>query len=180
MIWRKFEYLTKDFEFDFWISDVCLNLKSWTSDFISWKIFQNYFIFQFFNFQTDNKKNELTKKNFLVPQKKSKNSPCKFSVESLTKIESPDLFEESAKILFLCVQWIRGIPPFVQLSQNDQESLLITNWHELFLLTAVQCDLQFNQGIHFHLILSPYSPSIFNQLNNYFTYSCYEFETNWA
>lgn len=54
--------------------------------------------------------------------------------------------ELSTKVLFLTVKWLRSVAPLQQLNQSDQDSLLDSCWHQLFILTAAQWGFHFDLG----------------------------------
>ncbi|CAH0557197.1 unnamed protein product [Brassicogethes aeneus] len=61
-----------------------------------------------------------------------------FDLPNLGIFPAENIYESSAKLLFLAIKWARSIPSFLQLSYRDQSLLLEESWRELFVLTAAQ------------------------------------------
>lgn len=55
--------------------------------------------------------------------------------------------EAAARLLFLNVQWARGVPAFTGLSMRDQLLLLQESWSELLVLAAAQFALPVGQEV---------------------------------
>jgi len=52
--------------------------------------------------------------------------------------------EAAARILFMCVRWVKSVPAFRCLTESDQRVLLQNGWRDLFLLTAAQLSSTFD------------------------------------
>jgi len=48
----------------------------------------------------------------------------------------------------MVVGWVKTVPAFRRLSVTDQTVLLQHSWHELFLLTAAECNFTFDPRWH--------------------------------
>ncbi|XP_017777690.1 PREDICTED: nuclear receptor subfamily 2 group E member 1-like [Nicrophorus vespilloides] len=68
-------------------------------------------------------------------------------VPYLTIFPTENIYESAAKLLFLSIKWARSIPSFLQLSYRDQSILLEESWSELFILTAAQWTLPFDENL---------------------------------
>ncbi|CAG4955374.1 unnamed protein product [Colias eurytheme] len=56
-----------------------------------------------------------------------------------------ELYAPAAKLLVGAIKWLHTISPYRQMTSNEQTCLLISNWKELFILTAAQCSFSFDQ-----------------------------------
>uniref|UniRef100_A0A0K0DUJ3 Nuclear receptor domain-containing protein n=1 Tax=Strongyloides stercoralis TaxID=6248 RepID=A0A0K0DUJ3_STRER len=66
---------------------------------------------------------------------------CESVSKSLSPIKndiSPETSELAARILYMSIKWAKSLPSFNQLSSSDQILLLIANWCDLFILSALQ------------------------------------------
>uniref|UniRef100_A0A0N4ZAI4 Nuclear receptor domain-containing protein n=1 Tax=Parastrongyloides trichosuri TaxID=131310 RepID=A0A0N4ZAI4_PARTI len=67
-----------------------------------------------------------------------------YTCDNITKLLSPkqdipsETSDVAAKILYMSVKWAKSLPSFSQLNINDQMALLIANWCDLFILSALQ------------------------------------------
>ncbi|KAB0798531.1 hypothetical protein PPYR_09524 [Photinus pyralis] len=76
-------------------------------------------------------------------------------ISSLSLFPTENVYESSAKLLFLAVKWARTIPSFLQLSYRDQSILLEESWSELFVLTAAQWALPIDEALLVNNALAP-------------------------
>lgn len=79
------------------------------------------------------KENEVTSSEELPPMS-----------ESLRLKTNQSLYDSATKLLFLSIRWAKSIPSFNQLPMNDQKSLLLDSWAELFIVAAAQWELIFD------------------------------------
>lgn len=61
--------------------------------------------------------------------------------ESFRMKTTHSLYDSATKLLFLSIRWAKSIPSFNQLPMNDQKSLLVDSWAELFIVAAAQWGL---------------------------------------
>uniref|UniRef100_A0A8C5EXC0 Photoreceptor-specific nuclear receptor n=1 Tax=Gouania willdenowi TaxID=441366 RepID=A0A8C5EXC0_GOUWI len=104
---------------------------------------------------------ELNSSNITSPATASANTqqPCntpsnnhRFMVNLLTaetwaKLEPEDenIYETSARLLFMSVKWAKNLPVFAHLPFRDQVILLEEVWSEMFLLSAIQWSLSMSR-----------------------------------
>ncbi|XP_047524951.1 nuclear receptor subfamily 2 group C member 1-A-like isoform X2 [Pieris napi] len=60
-------------------------------------------------------------------------------------INTEDMYAPAAELLVATVKWLHSISPFRQMSFKEQTCLLLSNWKELFILTAAQNSFSFDE-----------------------------------
>ncbi|XP_039988191.1 photoreceptor-specific nuclear receptor-like [Xiphias gladius] len=68
-------------------------------------------------------------------------TPSDFRMSPYTSNCSENVYETSARLLFMSVKWAKNLPVFAHLPFRDQVILLEEAWSEMFLLCAIQWSL---------------------------------------
>ncbi|XP_046577221.1 protein dissatisfaction-like [Haliotis rubra] len=86
----------------------------------------------------------------LPPEMMRLHAPSAFTspplMTSMVTLQHDVWQEVMARLLFTIISWVKQIPAFLVLSDNDQTSLLTACWKELFLLGIVQWGLPLDTG----------------------------------
>uniref|UniRef100_A0A8C5EX93 Photoreceptor-specific nuclear receptor n=1 Tax=Gouania willdenowi TaxID=441366 RepID=A0A8C5EX93_GOUWI len=72
-------------------------------------------------------------------------SPSEHQLSPYSSYSSENIYETSARLLFMSVKWAKNLPVFAHLPFRDQVILLEEVWSEMFLLSAIQWSLSMSR-----------------------------------